>query len=209
MGRLVLPGKSTYEDSDVIKAVVFDLGGVLLRLRDPVKQFGLEMDETLFHRRWLLSPAVRALERGAIDQESFARAIVEELDLPMEWPAFLERFDAWPECLFPDALTMLDAIPQGIRRGLLSNTNRLHWSRTDIAGLLAGRFDRTFLSFETGLLKPDRESFTQLARAFGFAASEILYFDDNPLNVEAAKQTGIRAHLATCPGDAAPVIGRL
>jgi putative hydrolase of the HAD superfamily len=174
-----------------------------------VKQFGLEMEETLFHRRWLLSPAVRALERGDIDQERFARAIVDELDLPMEWPAFLERFDAWPECLFPDALAMIDAIPRRIRRGLLSNTNRLHWGRPDIAGLLAGRFDCTFLSFETGLLKPDRESFTQVASTFGFAAPEIVYFDDNPLNVDAAKQTGIQAYLATCPGDAAAVIGRL
>ena len=195
--------------SQVIKAVVFDLGGVLLRLRDPVAQFGLEMAPGEFHRRWLLSPAVREFERGAIDQEAFARAMVGELALPIQWPAFLERFDAWPECVFPDALPVLDAVPAGTKRGLLSNTNAVHWGRADVAGLLACRFDHTFLSFETGLLKPDRESFTQVSREFGCEASEILYFDDNPLNVEAANETGMQAHLAGCPGDAARVISRL
>lgn len=195
--------------SQAVKAVVFDLGGVLLRLRDPVKQFGLEITEAQFQQRWLLSPAVREFERGASDQEAFSRAIVAELALPMEWPAFLERFDGWPECVFPDARALLDAVPAGISRGLLSNTNAVHWGRADIAMLLAGRFDRTFLSFETGLLKPDRESFTQVFREFGCEASEILYFDDNPLNVEAAKQTGMQAHLAGCPGDAANIIARL
>jgi putative hydrolase of the HAD superfamily len=196
-----------------VQAVVFDLGGVLLRLRDPVKTFGLDLgpgiDEGQFQRRWLLSPAVREFERGAIDQEAFARAIVAELALPMDWPAFLERFDAWPEDLFPDALPLLDAIPAGTGRGLLSNTNALHWGRADVAGLLAGCFDRTFLSFETGLLKPDPEAFMQVPRGFDCEARAVLYFDDNPLNVDAARQAGMQAHLAACPGDAARVISGL
>lgn len=195
--------------NESVKAVVFDLGGVLLRLRDPVRQFALEMAEAHFHRRWLLSPAVREFERGAIGQEAFARAIVAELSLPMEWRAFLERFDAWPDCVFPDALPVIDAIPAGIKRGLLSNTNAVHWGRADIANVLVRRFDRTFLSFETGLLKPDRESFVQVSREFGCEASEILYFDDNPLNVEAARQTGMQAHPAGCPADAAAIIAHL
>lgn len=195
--------------SQAVKAVVFDLGGVLLRLRDPVAQFGLRMAAEQFHRRWLLSPAVREFERGAIDPEAFARAVVGELALPMDWPVFLERFDGWPESMFPDTLAMLGAVPAGTGRGLLSNTNAVHWRRADIAGVLDGCFDRTFLSFETGLLKPDREAFTQVFREFRCEASEVLYFDDNPLNVEAAKRTGMQAHLARCPADAANVIARL
>ena len=192
-----------------VRAAVFDLGGVLLRLRNPVDLFGLELPETRFHELWLLSHSVRAFESGAIDHETFARDVVAELALEMPWPDFLRRFDAWPDCLFPDALTMLDAIPAGIARGLLSNTNAIHWGRTDISGLLSDRFDHCFLSYETGLLKPDRQSFEQVARAFGCAADEIVYFDDNPLNVDAAGRAGLQAHLARCPGDAARVIAVL
>lgn len=193
---------------DPVKAVVFDLGGVLLELRDPIENFGLPMRESEFLERWLLSPSVRAFERGAIDAQSFARSIVNEMQLQMDWPDFLERFDAWPLSLFPDTLALLDAIPSGIKRGLLSNTNAIHWGRTDISGSLAGRFDREFLSYQTRLLKPDRESFLQVPEGFDCEPREILYFDDNPRNVSAAAATGMQAFMARSPADIRQVLPR-
>lgn len=189
-----------------VRAVVFDLGGVLLELRDPIANFGLEMAEAEFLQRWLLSPSVRQFECGAIGSEAFARSIVPELALSMAWEEFLRRFDAWPERLFPDTLPLLDAIPSGTWCGLLSNTNAIHWGRDDISGILAGRFDREFLSYRTGLLKPDPASFAQVSSGFGCAPGEVLYFDDNPLNVEAAAANGMQAHLARRPADALRVI---
>ncbi len=189
-------------------AIVFDLGGVLLELRDPIENFGLRMAETDFLDRWLLSPSVRAFEQGATDAEAFARSIVDEMELQMEWPVFLERFDAWPLALFPDTLALLDAIPPGIKRGLLSNTNANHWGRTDISGCLAGRFDREFLSYQTRLLKPDRDSFLQVPEGLGCRARQILYFDDNPRNVSAAAATGVQSHLAKGPADIRQVLLR-
>ncbi len=194
--------------SDPVKAIVFDLGGVLLELRDPIENFRLRMRESEFLERWLLSPSVRAFERGAIDAQAFARSIVEEMELQMEWPDFLERFDAWPLALFPDTLALLDAIPPGIKRGLLSNTSAIHWGRTDISGCLAGRFDREFLSYQTRLLKPDRESFLQVPEGLGCQPRQILYFDDNPRNVSAAAATGMQAFTARSPFDVRQVLLR-
>jgi glucose-1-phosphatase len=193
---------------DPVKAVVFDLGGVLLELRDPIENFQLCMPEAEFLGRWLLSPSVRAFERGVIDAQSFARSIVEEMELPMDWPDFLERFDAWPLSLFPDTLALLDAIPSGIKRGLLSNTNANHWERTDISGGLTGRFDREFLSYQTRLLKPDQESFLQVPEGLGCLPRQILYFDDNPRNVTAAAATGMQAFMARSPADVRQVLLR-
>lgn len=193
---------------DPVSAVVFDLGGVLLELNNPIKTFGLSMSEPEFHERWLQSPSVREFERGAASSERFARSIVAELALRMQWQEFLERFDAWPRCLFADSLQLLDGIPSAIRRGLLSNTNAVHWGRHDISGRLAGRFDREFLSFETGLLKPDRESFLQVADGFDCLPQQILFFDDNPRNVSAAADAGLRSFVTRCPGDAVRVLAR-
>ncbi len=194
--------------SDPVKAIVFDLGGVLLELRDPIENFRLRITESEFLERWLLSSSVRAFERGTIDAQAFARSVVEELDLQMEWPDFLDRFDAWPVALFPDTLALLDAIPSGIKRGLLSNTNAIHWGRTDICGCLAGRFDREFLSYQTRLLKPDRESFLQVTEGLGCQPRQILFFDDNPHNVSAAAATGMQAFLAKSPADVREVLLR-
>ncbi len=191
-----------------IRLVVFDLGGVLLRLRDPVANFGLTGPHHEFLERWLMSPAVRDFERGTIDAGAFAERIVEELGLPFSREAFLERFDAWPEALFPDTLALLDSLPAGVRSALLSNTNAAHWGRPDIAGLLAGRFDWEFLSYRTGLLKPDTEAYRHVLDTCCVAPEEVLFFDDNPKNVQAAASIGIGAHTSTCPAGARAVLER-
>jgi glucose-1-phosphatase len=200
------PGHVTVSDS--VEAIVFDLGGVLLELRDPIENFRLPISEAEFLECWLLSPSVRAFECGAIDAPTFARSIVDEMELPMEWPDFLQRFDAWPLALFPDTLALLDAIPPGIKRGLLSNTNANHWGRDDISGCLAGRFDREFLSYQTRLLKPDQESFLQVPEGLGCQPRQILFFDDNPRNVSAAAATGMQAHTVRSPADVRQVLRR-
>jgi putative hydrolase of the HAD superfamily len=192
-----------------IKVVVFDLGGVLLQLNDPIETFGLDMSESEFLECWLRSPSVREFERGATDSETFARAVVEELKLVMRWQDFLKRFNAWPDRIFPETTALLDAIPAGVGRVLLSNTNAAHWGRDGISSALAGRLDRTFLSFDTGLLKPDREAFDQVISAYGMSAERFLFFDDNPLNVSAAIDAGMKAVLCKGPADALRVLRQL
>lgn len=192
-----------------VQGVVFDLGGVLLRLADPLEIFELTLTQAEFLELWLRSPSVRAFERGAIDAHAFAKAVVRELSLPMDETRFLERFNAWPKELFPDTPALLDAIPPGLRRVLLSNTNAEHWGRAEISGALAGRFDLTFLSYQTGVLKPDREAFAQVADACACAPGELLFFDDTPGNVAAAAEFGLRAHLVNGPAEALRVIERL
>jgi putative hydrolase of the HAD superfamily len=192
-----------------IKVAVFDLGGVLLKLKDPVTNFSLALSEQEFLERWLKSPSVREFERGASDAETFGRAIVRELGLTMGWQDFLERFDAWPEQIYPETPALLDAVPEGIGRALLSNTNAAHWGRSDIASILSARLDRTFLSFRTGLLKPDREAFLQVIDSYALPADAFLFFDDNPLNVSAAAEIGMHAVLCKGPRKALTVLEKM
>ena len=178
------------------KVILFDLGGVLLNLNDPIETFGLQIDRSEFMARWLRSPAVREFERGAIDAESFARCIVTEAELPYGWQEFLQRFDSWPDRLFDETIGVLNAIPDTIKLALLSNINALHWGRDDIAGRIGDLFYQAFLSFETGLVKPDREAFAMVTDTYACRRDEILFFDDNPLNVSAAANYGMQAVLA-------------
>jgi len=46
------------------KVILFDPGGVLLELRDPISTFGPDIDASKFLRTWIMSPSVRALESG-------------------------------------------------------------------------------------------------------------------------------------------------
>lgn len=183
------------------KVILFDLGGVLLKLRDPVTTFGLACDESEFLRAWIMSPSVRALESGSIDGEAFARQIVVEMDLAMDWRELLHRFNNWPENVYPKAVDLLGRIPPKFSCAILSNTNSVHWQGIDVRTTFGDRFDRYFLSYESGLLKPDRESFLQVTESYGCRPEEILFFDDNPVNVAAAGKEGIAAMRISGPDE--------
>jgi len=183
------------------RVLLFDLGGVLLRLNSPEQAFGLQMSESEFLERWIHSPSVREFERGAIDAESFARSIVTETDLPYDWREFLEKFDAWPDQLYEGITDLLDNIPSTCRCALLSNTNAIHWHRDGVASELAHRFEKVFLSYLTGRLKPDVDAYHQVQKDLGCDADQIVFFDDNPANILAAKECGWHSTLTRGPGE--------
>ncbi len=177
--------------SDKHKVILFDLGGVLLKLRDPISTFGLQIDEAEFLRTWIISPSVRALESGQVDAKEFAQRIIAEMDLPMSWQELLKRFNNWPDGFYPKAIDLLGRIPSRCSCAILSNTNAVHWRQVDVPGKFGNRFDRYFLSYESGLLKPDEDSFLQVSASYACQPEEIIFFDDNPLNVAAASNAGM------------------
>jgi putative hydrolase of the HAD superfamily len=173
------------------KVILFDLGGVLLKLRDPISTFGLQIDEGEFLRNWIMSPSMRAFESGQIDGNEFAQRMITEMNFPMGWQELLNRFNDWPDGFYPKAIELVGCIPSRYKCAVLSNTNALHWQRADAPGNFGNRFDRCFLSYESGLLKPDQASYLQVIESYACRPEEILFFDDHPVNVEAAGTEGI------------------
>jgi HAD superfamily hydrolase (TIGR01509 family) len=55
------------------------------------------------------------------------------------------------------------------------------------------RFDTSCYSYDLGFAKPDPAFFTEAARRIGSEPSTILFIDDNPPNVEGAREAGLRA----------------
>jgi len=178
-----------------IKVLLFDMGGVLCRLNDPIETFGLRISHDEFLRDWILSQAVREFERGAIDENTFSRNFVLEANLPYDAAEFLQRFDAWPDRLFPGTIELLESIPQHYVRAVLSNTNAVHWNRAEIGGLLEKSIENIFLSCKTGFLKPDTQAYEHVVVTLGCEPHEVLFFDDNPINVHAAEDFGYRSVL--------------
>lgn len=177
--------------------LLFDFGGVLLHLNDPVKTFGIGTSREDFNRIWLSCRAVLQYESGEIGLPEFSRSVVDSLQLPYPAKEFIARFDAWPDRIDETTRTIVQQIPATVECAILSNTNALHWRNQDIARDLASRIQRTFLSFETGLVKPDARAFQHVLDETGCAAGAVLFIDDNPLNVDAAERLGMRARL--CP----------
>ncbi len=194
-----------------IRAVFFDLGGVLVELGGEehfMRMLGGRVDLEAMWRIWLHSPAVRRHETGRIGAEEFARAAVEEFGLGVGPEEFLAGFRGWIREPFAGAHALLDEVSSRYRTGLLTNTSEYHW--TVIAGLgITERVHHVVASHQVGLVKPDRAFYEHALAEAGVAAREALFLDDNALNVEGARACGLEAERVRGADEArAALVGR-
>ena len=98
-------------------------------------------------------------------------------------------------------LDMLLQLRKQYRVFMLSNTNAImmpYIAQTYFTqqGLMAeDYFDRMFLSYEMGMLKPDPEIFEAVLNDTGIKAEETLFIDDAEPNVETALSLGFHTYL--------------
>jgi glucose-1-phosphatase len=57
---------------------------------------------------------------------------------------------------------------------------------------LGALFEHRFVSHLTGKIKPDREAFEHVTEVLRCRAQEVLFLDDNLLNVETARSMGMQ-----------------
>lgn len=178
-----------------IKAILFDLGGVLVELNSEahlLPLLGGRMRREQMWELWLRSPAVRAHESGQISAEEFSQRIVAELDLPTTPEQFQRDFAGWIVGLFPEARAILQACAARYQTALLSNITAVHWPLVESFNILP-YLHHVHVSFRVGTLKPDPIYFETALQRVGCAASEAIFFDDNALNIAGAQAVGIES----------------
>jgi putative hydrolase of the HAD superfamily len=176
-------------------AVVFDLGGVLAEFG------GVERMQTLARMtsaeqmwaRWLSCDWVRRFERGHCPPEEFATGLVTEWELELTADEFLAEFRDWLVGPLPGAEDLVGQTRKALPVAVLSNTNQVHWDAGAHRWPLLGMFDRSFLSFEIGMVKPDPEIFSHVVAAFDTEPGRVLFLDDSQLNVDQAAAVGLDA----------------
>ena len=178
-----------------IDLVLFDLGGVLIELGGvpSLQELAAVVSEEEVWHRWLASPWVRRFERGDCSAFEFSVGVVAEWGIAISPERFLEIFRHWPIGPFAGAPELIAEVRRSVPIGCLSNTNALHWDHQSSQWPMLGMFDFTFLSFELGLVKPDREVFQTVADRLPFSPDRVLYLDDVALNSDAARAFGFRS----------------
>lgn len=105
---------------------------------------------------------------------------------------------------YPGTLDYVEELHRsGIRTACLSNTNAPHWEKMrdhDLYPAIAS-LENPFLSHEIGLNKPSPEIYHYLTSKTGVAGSDLVFFDDTPVNVVAAKSLGWNAFVIDPNGD--------
>ena len=181
-----------------IKAVIFDLGGVLLRTTSPevrsrlAEELGLA-PETLDERIWG-GPDWELAEVGAISYEEYWGRVGESLGLstPEEIAAFRQEYFSGDH-MDQELLQLIRDLRARYKIGLLSNApDKLgYWLHQswDIKRF----FDAIVYSAEAGIAKPDPRIYQLILEQLAVQPSEALFVDDDPRNVEAAVALGIQA----------------
>jgi putative hydrolase of the HAD superfamily len=176
------------------KLILFDLGGVLIELTGVPRMVELtngNLTADQLWEKWILSPAVRLYESGKIATGEFGAMIIKEFEMDILPEKYLAEFTAWPRGKYPRVNELLNAIKKTHTIATLSNTNPLHWNRMVNEMDFIDLFDYNFPSHLTSFLKPDLETYNHVARETGIGPQEILFFDDNELNVRGAKKAGM------------------
>jgi len=181
----------------MIKAIVFDFGGVLVRTED---QTGRRQWETR------LGLAERDLGRLIFDSEVAVRAtageaqeaavwehVAAQLKLAADQLAALQA-DFWAgDRLDPDLVALLADLRPRYQTAILSNA----WSngRDVIVGRygLGSAVDTIFISAEERLAKPDPRLYQRVAERLGVQPAEAVLVDDFLANVDGARAAGWQA----------------
>ncbi|MCB1646251.1 MAG: HAD family phosphatase [Pseudomonadales bacterium] len=196
-------GQTTKDLTDnEIEVLLFDLGGVIIELSDLSEVMaGTPVASTELMQHWAKSEHVFQFESGRCDRHTFARGIIEEFGLSHEPEDFLEAFGRWPTGFYEGSLQLLAELKTHYHTACLSNTNDLHWDSFATESAFVDGFHDHFLSFRMGLMKPGQEIFRAVLAQLDVPADRILFFDDSPRNVEAARQSGLQAEVTRTPNE--------
>jgi putative hydrolase of the HAD superfamily len=178
-----------------VAAVVFDLGGVLAEVSGVATMrelSGIDSDDELW-RRWLHCEWVRRFELGQCTPEAFGEGVVADWQLPLTGAEFVELFGDWVAQPSDGADELVAETAEHVAVAMLSNMNAVHWERSVSTWPLIKRFDHVFMSFQLGMIKPDADVFAHVADTLAIDPQEILFVDDNVINVEGARAAGFQA----------------
>lgn len=188
----------------MIKAIVFDIGGVLIGL-DLARCIRAYEDILGFYRiTELLDPYHQKgiygeMEAGRITGEEFRTLVLAE-SKPGSKPTDVDRcMGALLTGMTQDTVDTVKELATRYPLYLLSNNNPI--AMPIITGMFRENgigpetFKGQFISSEMRLLKPSREIYEATIEGIGLPAEEILFIDDNEANVMAAREAGLQARL--------------
>ena len=186
-----------------IKVLLFDLGRVLVdfdhfRSAERIAAFCPKAPRQIYDL-FFESGAVSDFEAGKITPQDFYLQVKQLLDLRLSYDSFEP---IWNDIFFLSAKNRLvfglvNNLRANYKTAMLSNINILHYEYLKKNFPVFGVFDKIFLSFQLGLVKPDKEIYNLVIQGLGVSSSEIFYTDDRPELVQSARSLGIQGYVFT------------
>jgi FMN phosphatase YigB (HAD superfamily) len=198
----------------MIKAVIFDIGGVLSR-------FVRSDNRSRWERRLGLPEG--GLERAIFHNPLAARGFIGQASDEEVWEDFRLRFNLtsqdivdlyqefWQDAEWDTVLfDYIRGLRPRYRTGVISDAlpGARHEARVK-ANVNYDLFDVVLISGEEGVLKPDAAIFDRALAALGVERGEAVFVDDNPRIIDGANALGIHGVLSVTSEQTLADIDRL
>ncbi|MFB7265472.1 HAD family hydrolase [Streptomyces nojiriensis] len=188
-----------------MKAVLFDMFGVIARVQSPESMAVLERTagadpDRFWAAYWSERPPY---DRGEVTGPGYWQAVFAHLGISPDRRLTEELTAAdlrsWSEI----DRRMVDLVgrlaDQGLVLGLLSNIPEDLAARYEATQPWLERFAVRGLSCRIGSAKPEPAAYEWCVRELGLPPEEILFVDDRAENVDAARRLGLQGHVFTSP----------
>jgi len=190
---------------NLIRNIIFDLGGVLLDLDvqktfDAFREMGLPK-EVIMERYNNEGNFFFQFEKGQISANEFREFLRKMIGNSVS----SEKIDyAWNEMLLgfrDDTIRLLSDLSEKYPLYLLSNTNEIHlpvyseqFRETSGGTTMQKYFIDTYYSHVIGMRKPEPELFGYVLKEASIEPTETLFIDDFEENCVSARETGLVVH---------------
>lgn len=189
-----------------ISVVIFDLGKVIFdfdllkftsAFSKKTSKKGEDIKKLIFEY-WDLAAS---LETGKINTLEF----YEQLAASTHYSGSYNEFSViWNDIFkpIPGTIEILAHTAKKNKIAILSNTNELHFQylKTMYPQVFL-LFSDFHLSYQMGLRKPDNKIYEEVIKYYGTAPDQLFFTDDLQINVDAAKDAGIKAYQFTSPAN--------
>ena len=194
----------------MINTVIFDIGNVLVAYdwQSSLRSYGFSAEkyETLAdavyrHSDW------NEMDRGVLTTEEVTARFISHAPQYADDIRRLVADIGRTIYQYPYTKSLLQRLRDaGYRLYYLSNYGEYGRSRTEDALDFIPLMDGGLFSYEVQMVKPNRWIYAELCRRFQICPEEAVFFDDNPANVQAAREMGLQAEVFSSPED---VLARL
>lgn len=179
----------------MIRAVVFDLGGVIVDIRHTWPEAIAAAGVTAANPspgRLTETPFLDDYNAGALSLHEYLEHLADYLGLEKPQDALEVH-----QCILgPETQGSLELVKtlraQGVLTACLSNTNEAHWQRLRSAAHFPtiAAMEEWFASHILGVNKPDERIYLAAEEGLRMRPAEMFFFDDLAANVAAAQQRG-------------------
>jgi HAD superfamily hydrolase (TIGR01509 family) len=180
------------------KVIIFDVDGVLIRNFNDNKEFlwsqtiGEDLGVTPPVLKDIFSEGWHDCIRGRADTKKHVQSVFAAHDLGLPADRFI---DYWHERDTNFDQEVIDCVTALQSHRLFIATNQDKLRATFLKNIFGHLFEDIFTSSDFGVMKPEDDYFRRVEETVKVRPENIIFIDDLPVNIAAARRRGWEAHL--------------